>query len=262
LVRFETEHYKSLKPKSSAQYSQLIRSYIRPALGDKKLSQVAPDDVEKLHGHLYKTPYAANRLLATLSVFFAWAESKRLIPRGSNPVTGVKKYREEKRQAYLNPEQLRAIFEAARDLLAEGLISQTEQAAILVLLLTGARQLEILSLKWADIDFEAGTAALSDSKTGARLLPLPAPVIEIIQKLARGGSFVFANPADRSGHYTDLRRSWGLILERAGAGHWRIHDLRHTFASIAVNSGLSLPLIGAVLGHRARRLQLPAWHQA
>jgi integrase len=126
-------------------------------------------------------------------------------------------------------------------------------AALRVLLLTGARKTEILSLKWSYLDLEFGLANLPDSKTGFKVLQLPAPAVEILKSLPKlNDEYVF--PSFRSGaltpHISELRPTWMAVLTEAGlTGHWRIHDLRHGLASAMGKSGVSLPFVGKILGH-------------
>jgi integrase len=113
---------------------------------------------------------------------------------------------------------------------------------------TGARLSEILSLKWEYIDFEQGLARLPDSKTGFKVLQLPVPALAVLDSLPEMSEFVL--PGDSaSGHMINLKDPWRYLLEFAGLSGWRIHDLRHAFASMMVNSGASLPIIGKILGH-------------
>jgi integrase len=113
---------------------------------------------------------------------------------------------------------------------------------------TGARRGEILSLKWCYINFELGIARLPDSKTGFKVLQLPAPALSVLESLPKMSEFVF--PADSATGYTvNIKQAWGNVLRQSGLTGWRIHDLRHAFASMMVNSGASLPIVGKILGH-------------
>jgi integrase len=121
-------------------------------------------------------------------------------------------------------------------------------AAIRLLMLTGARLSEILSLKWAYIDLEQGIARLPDSKTGFKVLQLPAAALAVLDRLPEMSDFVLPGDSE-SGHMINLHYPWRELLKFAGLTGWRIHDLRHAFASMMVNSGASLPIIGKILGH-------------
>jgi integrase len=107
---------------------------------------------------------------------------------------------------------------------------------------------EILSLEWENIDLEQGVARLQDSKTGFKVLQLPAPALAVLASLPRTAKWVF--PGDSaSGHMVNIKDAWGEVLGQAGLTGWRLHDLRHAFASMMVNSGASLPIVGKILGH-------------
>lgn len=117
-----------------------------------------------------------------------------------------------------------------------------------ILMLTGARCMEILTLKWAYIDRARGIANLPDSKTGAKTLHLPEPVFAILDSLPRLNEYCFPG-RHGAGHLVNIKDTWKRLLTTAGLSGWRIHDLRHAFASYAACSGKSLPVIGAILGH-------------
>ena len=123
-------------------------------------------------------------------------------------------------------------------------------AAIRLLIFTGARLGEILSLQWRDVDFERACLRLPESKTGAKVIHLNAPAMEVLNGLAReeGNPWVIAGRLPGK-PLVNLRRPWHRIREAAGLEDVRLHDLRHSFASVGVTSGLSLPMIGALLGH-------------
>jgi integrase len=117
-----------------------------------------------------------------------------------------------------------------------------------LLIFTGARLREILGLKWNYVDFERGLLLLPDSKTGPKTIVLNAPALAILSELPRIGDFVIVgdNP-DMPRH--DLNRPWRLVSQRAGIDGVRLHDLRHTHASVGAGAGLGLPIIGKLLGH-------------
>lgn len=151
---------------------------------------------------------------------------------------------------FLKIEDIEAIGQSLMALEAMGQVSPMPAAAIRLLLLTGARLDEILSLKWAYLDLDSNLANLPDSKTGFKVLHLPLPAVEILRALPKFDTeYVF--PSDsQSGHLSSIRKPWATVCAHAGLSGWRIHDMRHAFASAAVNSGASLPMIGALLGHK------------
>lgn len=115
--------------------------------------------------------------------------------------------------------------------------------------LTGARLSEILTLKWAWVDFGYAALRLPDSKTGAKIIPLAAPALAVLAGLPRLSEYVLPG-ADPTGHFVGIQKPWRRIRAAAGMPDLRLHDLRHAFASIGAASGESLKLLGGVLGHR------------
>lgn len=144
--------------------------------------------------------------------------------------------------------ELEAVGTSIASLEASGKISLQTAAFFKLLLFTGARLGEILSLKWEYIDLEHGLAHLPDSKTGAKILHLPTYAKHVLDALPREGEYCFCGTG-RTGHIVEVKKPWKQILAAAQLSGWRVHDLRHAFASYAVNSGKSLPLIGKLLGH-------------
>ena len=121
---------------------------------------------------------------------------------------------------------------------------------IRLLLLTGCRLSEIQKLKWEYVDFDAGVLRLPDSKTGAKLVAIGQAVIEVLKTIPRikGNPYVITGQIEGQ-HLTDMQRPWRRLRERAGLDDVRIHDLRHSFASDALELGEDLPMIGKLLGH-------------
>ena len=263
---FFTEHVKAkLKPTSSRQYRNLIDNNIAPAIGKLKVADVEHRHIAMLHHSMRKTPYLANRAYAVVSKFFSWAEKNGYRPRGSNPATGIEKYREFKRTAFMGAFELMQLGTALAELEQTWhdreimrrrkekwdstipLISPQAASIIRLLCLTGARVGEILSLKWAYLDLDMGLAHLPDSKSGAKIIHLSKQAVAVLAGVPKYSEWVF--PGRGVDHVTDIQHSWRIVCEKAKLTDWRIHDLRHAFASMAVNSGHSLPQIGALLGH-------------
>ena len=253
--RFLVEHVEARrKPATIRLYRLAVDSHIRPMLGPLAIADVGRPEVVRLHHRLRGTPYLANRVIAVLSKLLSWAEDHGYRPAGPNPCRGVEKYKEQPRQRYLSVAELKRLGAALRVAARYNSISPSAIAVIRLLLLTGARVSEILSLRWADVDLTGGALRLPDSKSGRKTILLSAPAVEILQAWPHfaGSRFVFPGegPAWRKGeHRVSLADPWEWVRRRARLADVRIHDLRHSFASVAVSGGQTLPTIGALLGH-------------
>ena len=251
--RYLREHARPhKKPASVANDERLIEKRLRPALERHKVAELKRAQVADLHRALAKTPYEANRALALLSKCLNLAEVWGWRPDGSNPCRHVKKFREDMRKRFLSPAELAALGQALRCAEAGeiGVVSSYAIAAIRLLMFTGARKGEILGLQWNWIDWEKGRASLPDSKTGAKTLILSPPALAILQSLPRVDGNPHVLPGGKPGeHLVNPDKTWRLIREAAGLGDVRLHDLRHTYASVGAGGGLSLAIIGALLGH-------------
>jgi integrase len=122
--------------------------------------------------------------------------------------------------------------------------------AIRLLLLTGARLREILHAKWDYVDFERGLLNLPTSKTGRKSIFLSAAALDVLAALPRleGNNFIVPGAKDGTPR-ADLKRPWAAVTQAAGLEGLRLHDLRHSFASVGAGGGLGLPIIGKLLGH-------------
>ena len=278
------------KPRTAVEYHHAVKKYIFPALGGMKAEDVARADVAKLHNSMRRTPYQANRTLGVLSVVFNQAEVWGLRPERSNPCYNIKKYKEQKRERFLSPDELACLGETLDN---ERKLAPLAVAAFRLLIYTGARLSEIQTLKWEYV--RGNKIHLPDSKTGAKAIPLNRPALETLSGIARveGNPYVITGKLEGA-YLTDLQKPWRRIRKQATVLFWfrhsdpatrlvnalaektgerpsweecqkaavaanlelpggltdvRIHDLRHTFASEAVMSGESLPMIGKILGH-------------
>jgi integrase len=177
-----------------------------------------------------------------------------------NPARGIEYYRETARERFLSPEELARLGKALADADAEG-ESPYVTAAVRLLVLTGARLGEILSLEWAHVDLDARLLRLPDSKTGAKTIALPAPAIEILAGLPKQQGNPHVICGARAGErLINLQKPWRRIRKSAGLDDVRLHDLRHSFASVAAAGGMSLPLIGSLLGHKQAQTTLRYAH--
>ncbi|MEO8883177.1 MAG: site-specific integrase, partial [Devosia sp.] len=247
LDRFLAEHVKTkLRARTDEEYRRLVRLNVPPALRNRPIGEIGRTDIARLHHEMAGKPYQANRTLALLSKAFNWSEKTGLRLAGENPCRHIDKYRENKRERFLSPRELAALGEA----LSGSTVDIYAVAAVRLLLFTGARLSEILTLKWAWVDMDRGVIRLPDSKTGAKTIYLNAPALSVLSKLPRGADnpFVICGSKPRA-HLVNLQKPWRAVRASAGLPDVRIHDLRHTFASVGAGGGASLPMIGALLGH-------------
>jgi integrase len=236
-----------LKPNSRLAYAESLAK-LRSAHGAIKAEALTRVQVAALHRSLSAAPYAANRLAAIISSLYSWAEASGLVPEGHrNPAARLARFKESARERFLTGEELARLGDALRT--AETL-DPAAVAAIRLLVLTGARHREILHARWDYVDFERETIFLPDSKTGKKPIYLNAAALAVLADLPRleGNPHVF--PGRKDGLPRDgLDRPWSVIRKAAGLDGLRIHDLRHSFASIGAGASLGLPIIGKLLGH-------------
>ncbi|WP_339862561.1 tyrosine-type recombinase/integrase [Thalassospira alkalitolerans] len=249
--RFDKEHISiRVKASTAKEYRRNLERFILPALGRLTVTDITRADVAKFHHDLRHIPYQANRCLEVISKMFSLAEMWGLRPDGSNPRKHIRKYPEEKRERFLSAAELRRIGEVLREMECEGIELTSAILAARLLILTGCRLNEVMSLKWEHVDLADNLLRLPDSKTGAKVVHLGQPAIELLEAAER----VTDNPWVITGtleakRLSDLQPFWQRVRARAGLKDVRIHDLRHTFASTAVASGQGLHMIGKLLGH-------------
>ncbi|MDT8854778.1 tyrosine-type recombinase/integrase [Paracoccaceae bacterium Fryx2] len=249
--RFDREHIAvRLKASTAKEYRGTLKRFILPALGRLAVPEITRADVAKFHHDLRHIPYQANRCLEVVSKMFVLAEMWGLRPDGSNPRKHIRKYLEEKRERFLSAAELRRIGEVLREMESERIESPSAILAARLLILTGCRLGEIMTLKWDYVDFDECALRLPDSKTGKKVVHVGAPAVEYLHS----AHHIDGNPWVITGTLpgkplSDLQPFWQRVRARAGVKDVRIHDLRHTFASTAVASGQGLPMIGKLLGH-------------
>ena len=248
--RYMTEYAPHKKASSCKEDKRLWDQYILPSFGSLKVSSLTREDVLKLHHSLQGVSTTANRVLSLLSKALNLAELWGYRPDHSNPCRHVKKYAENKRERFLNQEEIARLMEVLDDEESEGKELSSVIDAIRLLILTGCRLNEVLTLRWSEADLKNHCFNLSDSKTGKKTVYLSPVAVEVLTSIAReqGNPHVICGKKDGA-HLINLQKPWRRIRKKAGLDI-RIHDLRHTFASVAAANGLSLPIIGALLGHK------------
>lgn len=233
----------------------LLKNHILPVLGEKRIADIQHKDIEDLHHRIsQRFPVAANRAVSLCSAIFSAAERWGML--SANPAFKIERNTEEGRERYLTPEEIARLHVALDQSPA-----QDSADVVRLLLLTGARVGEVLAMQWSHVDLTVGMwikpAATTKQKRIHRV-PLSPAAVEALTKRqsaskakrpkAEPPSWVF--PGDGTdGHMTTIRTFWAAVCRRAGIEGVRVHDVRHTFASLLVSSGESLPVVGALLGH-------------
>lgn len=209
--------------------------------------------------------------MAVLGSFYSFAERRELVPEHFNPARRIEKFREERRERFLSAVELERLGRAISEGETAGLpwvadaakpvsehmvkpgnrrtqLAPSTAAALRLLIFTGARLREILGLRWEWVDMERGLLLLPDSKTGRKSIVLNSAAQAVLASLPRAGAYVISgkNP-DRP--RADLKKPWELVCAHAGLSGVRLHDLRHTFASVGAGASLGLPIVGKLLGH-------------
>lgn len=215
--------------------------------GKRKLSQFKDTDFGKLHSDIGKNhPTEANRVIALASSLFSYAKEKKLFT-GDNPAHGIKKFPENKRERFIQADELPAFFEALAEEPNESL-----RDVFMVALLTGMRRSNVLSMQWANINFDRAEWFIPKTKNGeSQTVTLSDEAIEILKNRI-GCHCVWVFPGTgKTGHLVEPKRAWQRVLGRAGIDNLRIHDLRRTLGSWQAKTGASLVVIGKSLNHKS-----------
>ena len=252
--RYIEDHLPRKRPSSQRDDRAMIAKIIRPKLGSRKVAAVSHADIDKLHRDLKGTPYRANRVLALISKMFSLAV--RWGWRADNPCRGVERSHEEKRTRYLTAEEIGRLTKTLDEY-----PDQRPADAVRLCLLTGCRIGEALGALWDQFDLETGhwvkASAQTKQKTEHRAPLSEAAVVLLKGILEAAPKAEDGSPASRyvfpgkvpDAHLFDIKTPWNAIRKAAGIEGVRVHDLRHTYASILASAGASLPMIGALLGH-------------
>lgn len=255
------ETYK--RPNSLRNDREMVNGIIRPKIGSLRASAVGRRDIETLHSTLKATPYRANRVLALLSSIFSLAMTRGI--RSDNPARKVPRFHEDRRERWLSAEELRKLNDAL-----DGYADQGAANALRLLILTGARQSEVLKAEWNQFDLGRGIWTKPSHHTKQKKIehvPLSAAALKLLNhmkpKNAKGPLF----PGEEGQSRATIRRPWVQACKAAGLVEvevitgkrrkevkryrptLRIHDLRHTYASHLVSKGVSLKVVGRLLGH-------------
>ena len=252
-LQYLEEHVEvRLKPRTQVRVGGVLRNHILPALGRMPVAAVERSHVVDLQQTLSAHPVTANKAVKILSHMFRLGEGWGLVPEGSNPCRSVEKFAERSRERFLTDAEFARLGRVLDDSIAAGRGSPAAVAAIRLLMLTGCRKSEILTLRWTGVDLGAGELNLADAKSGPRAVQLPPTAVQLLTTLPRRKDSPWVFPGnDRHGRFgaEGLDHVWRTVRARAGLEDVRLHDLRHSFASRALALGETLPVIGKLLGH-------------
>ncbi len=267
---FVAGHGPKLKASSLAAYQSALNIHVLPVLGKRPAEAITTKELNKIHIGLVEHPFHANRVIAYLGSVLSWGAENGYLPENFNPTRAVKRFKEQGRQRYLSEEELARLGKVLVLAESEGLpwtikataakrkhVAKENQTivypthvtnSIRLLLMTGCRLREILHLQWKEVDLGRGLLFLPDSKTGQKTVILNRSAISILESMNRTGSYVIPGDIpDKPRH--DLKRPWTHIRAAAELEDVRLHDLRHTHASIGAMAGFGLPIVGKLLGH-------------
>ncbi len=244
------------KPRTMEVNRKYLRNQILPWFGGMNIADITKQDVRRWFASLRATPVSADRSAPILSVIMRQAELYGYRPEGSNPCTGIRRYRRKGRERFLSEQELRRL----------GAVLDTHEgehpcpvAFIRLLLLTGCRKSEILTLAWSD--YRERRLFLRDSKTGPRTVWLSSLACAVLDGLPRQGEWVFPSPRKQgAASATVLDIFWRRVREEADIQDVRLHDCRHTYASIAIMVGESVTTTARLLGHNDAQTTLKYAH--
>lgn len=238
------------KPRTLEEQQRIVRLYLKPAFGHMEIAALTRTEAETAHAGWKDKPRAANHALAVLSTLMNWAEEHGYRNRDTNPCRRIPHYPQNNRERFLQPQELARLGTVLKQVEKAGAVDIYALAAIRLLIFTGARLSEILTLRWSYVDLQRQALLLPDSKTGQKTIPLNAAAIAVLKKIPKMEKnphvIVGSKPGSR---LINLQKPWRYVRALAKLDDVRIHDLRHTFASVGVAAGGSLPIIGRALGH-------------
>ncbi|MCX7342595.1 MAG: site-specific integrase [Proteobacteria bacterium] len=229
----------------------LAKLHILPYFAQKKLEEISAKDIRQFLESLSHITTTANRCFALLSMAFRKAEDWEYLPPKSNPCTGVRKYKENKKQRFLSHVELKKLEESLLQQKNQQKASYCTVNAILLILYTGCRKREILDLKWDNVHLKDGYIHLPDTKVGETARPLNQKALDLLSSMTpkEDNPYVFYGKLPGK-PLAEIKTAWGKVLKRAEIKDFRIHDLRHSFASLYLSQGVDLYTVSKLLGHK------------
>ena len=234
-----------LRQRTYIGYKNYINHDILPFFKNTKLIDITKKQVQSFHLNLSHKKHTANRCINVLSCFFKWCIDRELM--SLNFTTGIKKYKESLKEKMLNEIEVKSILNHLKQ------CNSINSYAIYLLLLTGARKGELLQAKWSEFDLEKGywnKPATNTKQKKVHYIPLNSSALEVLNRLKKisNSIYLFYNPSTKT-HIKDIKRYWNNLLKETDLQDIRIHDLRHYFASMLINSGEDLYTVGKLIGH-------------
>lgn len=254
--KFEAEHLAGKKDRTRSSYQSIINCHLRPAFKGKFVHEITADDIAAFHSSMADKPRQANIAVVLLKIAFERCEAWYYRSPNSNPVSmwrksGKKNYPEKTRNREVTDDELRQIGKALVQMENEG--HRDFVAFVRILIFSGARRGEVLSLRWSLIDEKRRLIKWDDSKTGAISKPLNDGVFEVLAGLPRDEreDWVFPSATSASGHLEDVKRGWKRMLELAGiTTRLHRHDMRHLLGDTAADEGYGMQVVAALLSHK------------
>lgn len=237
-----------LKPRTREEYERMLTLHALPRFKNKTVAGVTQDDVRSLHEKMGQTQRNANNVLTALSKLMTWSMERKW--REDNPCKGVARYKERERNRYLAPDEAKRLGATLRQVAQDGSENLYVIAAIWLIIFTGARRNEVLTLKWDYVDLERRALNLPDSKTGPKTILLNKYAVEVLNGVQKvdGNPFVFVGHVTEQ-HLVNIAKPWKRIRDLAKLPGLRMHDLRHSFGNRAIDAGGSTRVLGVLLGH-------------
>ena len=241
------------KPKTQRTARSVVNRHIVPTLGKLPIAAVERKHVMALHESLCETPAMANMVVETLTYMYKLAKGWDLVPEDhEDPCQSIPMNPKRKRERFLTDAEftrLGQVLDEVSDKASQ--VSDGAVTTIRLLMLTGCRKTEIMSLPWKHVDLDRAEMRIVNGKTGDRTVHLSPSAIAVLKALPREPGNPWVVPGAKQGkHMADIDGAWQTIRARAGLHDVRIHDIRHSFASRALALGEGLPIIGRLLGHR------------
>ena len=247
---FVKDHFdKHIKPSTTRTYHSLLTTVILPVLGKRRLDAITRSDVEAMMKHNGNRPTTANHALDLLKLMLDKAQQWELIPPALNACSNISKFKTQPKKRYLSNEERASLINTLNQFERAQLTQQNAITLIRLLMMTGCRKNEIVMLRWDELQLDEDVLRLKDSKTGRKDVILSKDAINILQTATNNHSEYVFPGKDGINPIQGLQKIWERVRKTAGLDDVRIHDLRHTFASVAVSNGIPLYEVGRLLGH-------------